>query len=404
MSELSQDKKDNFLPPKTYDTNDACDTHDTSDTYDKDNNRPSLNFFSRFEPICVKKARETPSPDALRVLLSWMKKRGLTESQRLQVAKTFFAYHNLNPDPNDLLEILDVPEFTCDFALECGFCDPENCREKLPPADRLIMDTESVILFHSSGELDIKIGGRRKIIPLKKIFKKTKDGQRINTAIFDEIFLECYYLPPDPPFNEEDALRVYRAWIDQAEVVKDAIDPETALEETVIEIITTKRDFFKFELLKNGTVPPTHGFFVDDGIIYIDSELFRELLNEMGIKDRLEKVSKSCRRILAGKTKLIRLGKDNKDRRYFWRFSLKAIQAILRREGDDWEPEIKESFEIANVLKKIGLSKPDGDTEQRQEENPPENTNPDLEEIDVDLSKNVVEEEFKEFLEGDDDD
>ena len=192
--------KDNFSPSKTDDT---YDTHDSHDTYDKrleesnNKSKTSLNFNSKFEPICVKKARETPNPAALKVILSWMKKRGLTETQRLQIAKTFFAYHNL-PIPENVFDLLDVPKFTCDFVQELGFCDEQNCRESLPPADRLIMDTESVIVFHSTSELDIKIAGKRKIIPLRKIFRRDKNGQTINTAIFDEIFLECYYIPPTP--------------------------------------------------------------------------------------------------------------------------------------------------------------------------------------------------------------
>jgi len=332
---VSYDNKSNFKVAKPQDTQDTQD-----------------NLKSRFDPPCIKKARESPTLDALRVLLSWYKRLGLNESKRLQIAKTFFTVHNLKI-PKNIFDLLDTPSFTCEFAKDLGFCDEENCREKLPPADRLIMDTDSVLLFHSTGELDIKIAGRRKIIPLKRIFKRDKSGSRINTAIFDEIFLECYYIPPNPPFDEDSALKVYQEWLDRAELIKEAIDPETSLEETVIRILTTKRSFYDLKLLKEGLIPPKRGFFIDGDVIYVESELFRELLEEEGIKERKERVAKAIRRLLAGPSRQIRFGKDKKDRRYFWRFNLKAIQSILKREGEDWVPEVKTEDDLAKALKSI---------------------------------------------------
>jgi len=348
MSSASYDNIGDFNTSKSKDTQDTQDTWDRKDRWDN-------TFNSRFDPVCVRRARNHPTKEALKVIISWAKRRGLTDSQRNAIVKTFMHMHNIEFSPEDILEILDVPKFSCDFVRNLGFCDEEACAESLSPADRLIMDTESVLLFHSTSELDVKIAGRREIIPLKKLFKQSKDGTKINLALFNEIYLKCYYLPPNPPFDEESALKVYQEWINKAEVIKEAFDPETAIEETVIEIITTKRTFYAFKLLKEGKVPPKRGFFVEDGIIYIDSELFRELLEEEGIHDRKEKVARAVRRILADPrraSKRIRLGKDNKDRRYFWMFNLQAIQSILKREGDDWTPEVLHEDDLFQALKK----------------------------------------------------
>jgi len=206
----------------------------------------------------------------------------------------------LNLSSDQLLDVLDVQPFSCEYVHDLGFCDEENCRMKLPPGERLILDTESVIIFHSSGEMDIKIAGRRKIIPLKKFFRKVKGDTVINTAIFDEVFLECYYLPPNPAFNEDEALKVYQAWLEMADHVKIPVDVESGLEETIIEILTTKRDYYSLNLLKEKKVPPKRGFFFDDGVIFVESELFKELLEEAGIKDRKEKVAKAIQRLLVG--------------------------------------------------------------------------------------------------------
>lgn len=230
---------------------------------------------------------------------------------------------------------------------------------KLPPAERLILDTESVVIFHSSGEMDVKVSGRRKIIPLKKFFRKQKSEVIINSAIFDEVFLECYLLPPNPPFSEEDAFRVYQAWLEIADHVKTPVDVESGLESTIIEILTTKRDYYSLDLLKEKKVPPKRGFFLEDGVIYVESELFKELLEEAGIKDRKEKVAKAIQRLLAGPSKRMRVGNEL---RYFWRFNLQAIQAILRREGDDWEPEVIEDIESSEIAELIPAG---GDEEWR---------------------------------------
>lgn len=342
---MSLDNKVNFLPSKTQDTQDTRNTKDTKDIHDN-----ILLKASKFDPDCVIKARETPNSTALKIILSWQKRRGIPESQRIEFVKTFCAVHNLNLDSNELLDVLNVQPFSCEYIFDLGFCDEENCRMKLPPAERLILDTESVIIFHSSGEMDIKIAGRRKIIPLKKFFKKVKGETMINTAIFDEVFLECYYLPPNPAFNENEALKVYQAWLEMADHVKIPVDVESGLEETIIEILTTKRDYYSLNLLKEKKIPPKRGFFLEDGVIYIESDLFKELLEEAGIKDRKEKVAKSVQRLLAGPSKRIRVGKE---RYYFWRFNLKAIQAILRREGDDWTPEVIEDLndsELENLI------------------------------------------------------
>ncbi|GEM_PF-4037341 len=362
------------------------DTKDTKDAWDTWDRRDNL-LNSRFEPVCVRRARNHPTKEALKVIIAWAKRRGLTESQRNAIVKTFMHAHNVELSPEDILEVLDVPKFTCDFVRSLGFCDEESCAESLSPADRLIMDTESVLLFHSTSELDVKVAGRREIIPLKKLFKQSKEGTKINIALFNEIYLKCYYLPPNPPFDEESALKVYQEWIDKAEVIHEAFDPETAIEETVIEIITTKRRFYDLKLLKEGKVPPKRGFFVEDGIIYIDSELFRELLEEEGIHERKEKVARAVRRILADPrraSKRLRLGKDNKDRRYFWMFNLQAIQSILKRDGDDWAPEILTEDDLFQALKRTVNSESKEDEQESKtadESEPPDSQ--DSEEIEI---------------------
>ena len=228
---------DNFSHSKTNGTHD---THDNSqDTYNKRVEKcdskfdTSLNFNSKFEPICVRKTRETLNPEPSKKVLSWMKEKGLTGTQRLQIAKTFFA-------SEDVFDLLDVPKFSCDFVQEIRFFD-ENCMVGLPPvADRIIMD--SVIVFHSTSELDTQIAGKRKIIPLRKIFRQDKNGQIVNTKIFDKIFMKCYYTLLNPPSDEELAFKIYREWLESVELfVEDIIDPNTALEESIIRILTTKR-------------------------------------------------------------------------------------------------------------------------------------------------------------------
>ncbi|MBO8180668.1 MAG: bifunctional DNA primase/polymerase [Archaeoglobus sp.] len=305
---------------------------------------------SLFEPDCVQRARGTPNLDALKLILAWQKKKKVPEDKRAEFIDSFIAAHGLNPTTSEYTELWKIPEFSCDYAEELGLCVGENCKLRLPPADRLILDTESVIIFHSSGEMDVKVAGRRKIIPLKRFFKKVKSESVINTAIFDEIFLECYLLPANPPFSEEEAFRVYQSWLEIADHVKTPVDTESGLEETIIEILTTKRDYYSFDLLKEKKVPPKRGFFVEDGIIYVESGLLKELIEESGVKYQREKLARAAQRILAGKVKRIRIGENS---RYFWRFNLQAIQAILRREGDEWEPEVIEDIESSEIAELI---------------------------------------------------
>ncbi|AGK60975.1 hypothetical protein Asulf_00971 [Archaeoglobus sulfaticallidus PM70-1] len=53
-------------------------------------------------------------------------------------------------------------------------------------------------------------------------------GTIINPANFDELFIECYYLTPDPLFSVDDAARVYTEWLERVEYVKTPIDPKIA--------------------------------------------------------------------------------------------------------------------------------------------------------------------------------
>ena len=138
--------------------------------------------------------------------------------------------------------------------------------------------------------------------------------------------------------------------MERVEHVKIPVDPESGLEETVVEILTTKRDFYDLQLLEDKKVPPKRGFFVEGDVIYVDSELFKELLEEMGIKERKEKIAKAIQRLLVGPAKKLT---TSAGRRYFWRFNLKTIQAILRREGEEWTPEIKtesDEAELSEIL------------------------------------------------------
>ena len=343
-SQVSYNNKQKIIPSKTKDTQDTQDNKDNTDT--KDNGLKS----SIFDPDCVQKARVTPDPQALKVILAWQKKKRVPESQRNELVKSFLAAHNLKLDSDELLDLLNVPPFSCEYVQDLGLCVGENCKLKLPPAERLILDTESVVIFHTSGEMDVKVAGRRKIVPLRKFFKKVKGDMVINSVIFDEIFLECYLLPANPPFTEEESHRVYQAWLEMADHVKTPVDVESGLEEAIIEILTTKRDYYSLDLLKEKKVPPKRGFFLEDGVIYVESELFKELLEEAGIKDRKEKVAKAIQRLLAGPSTRMRVGKE---RYYFWRFNLQAIQAILRREGDDWEPEVIEDIESSEIAELI---------------------------------------------------
>ncbi|ADB57195.1 hypothetical protein [Archaeoglobus profundus] len=331
-----------------------CGTSGTNRTNGTSGDTQDIGLNSRFEPICVKKARECSSPEALKVILSWAKRRGLTESQRLSIAKTFLKVHNLDLSPDKLLELLDVPQFSCDYVRNLGFCKEEECAESLHPADRLIIDTESVLLFHSTSELDIKIAGRREIIPIKKIAKQGKDGMKVNVALFNELFLKCYYIPPNPPFDEESALKVYQSWVDNAVIVREPFDVESSIEEAVIEVLTTKREFYDVKLLKEGKVPPKRGFFVEGDIILVDSELLKELLEEVGVYESMRKVAKSVRRLLANPNRAsIRL-RIKEQRRYFWAFNLEAIKAILKREGEDWTPEVKKEDDFSKAIEEIG--------------------------------------------------
>jgi len=311
-----------------------------------------LNF--RDEPVCVKKARETPTPEALKVILSWMKRIGESKERCSAVAKTFLIYHKLEISQEQLVDLLlDVPKFSCDFVRRLGFCDEERCIESLHPADRLILNTESVLIFHSTSEIDVKIAGRREIIPIKRLIKQSKDGIRVNTALFNELYFKCYYYPPDPPFDEESALKVYNTWLNKAIRVREPLDVESSLEEAVIEVLT-RREYYDISLLKDGKVPPKRGFFVEGEIILVDSELFRELLDEVGVNENLRKVAMAVRRLLANPNKATRRIRVNKIPRRFWAFNLEAIKAILKREGEDWQPEVKKEDEFSKVVGEIG--------------------------------------------------
>ena len=361
LSQVSYNNRDNFIVSKTNDSNDRHDKNDSNDKYDK------YITGSRFEPDCVKRAREIPEINALKLLVSWLKKRGLTESQRHHQVKAFLRYHNLKDLPNDeLLEILAVPPFTCNFAKELGLCLGEECSEKLPPADRLIMDTEYAILFHSVGRLRVKAAGRKKDIDLVKLYSRKKDGIEINTKVLDELYIECYYIPPNPPITQEEAIKVVQTWLEEAEIVKEALDPESNIEEAIIELITAGRDqFFSVSLLKSGKVRPRQGFFVDGDVLLIESNLLRDRLEELGVSKGANEIRKAVQHLLAGRSKLMRYGPDNKQRAYFWRFSIPAIQAILRKEGDDWQPELSESpVALADLMKQVEAEEVEEETEE----------------------------------------
>ena len=133
------------------------------------------------------------------------------------------------------------------------------------------------------------------------------------------------------------------------------LDPESNIEEAIIELITAGRDqFFSISLLKSGKVRPRQGFFVDGDILLIESGLLRERIEEFGISKGSNEIRRAVQHLLAGRSKLLRYGPDNKQRAYFWRFSIPAIQAILRKEGDDWQPELSESpVALADLMKQL---------------------------------------------------
>ena len=116
QSGVFQDNKANFIPSKTQNTPNNQNNQNTPNT-------PDILRPSRLDPDCVQKARETPEPIALKVILSWQKRRGIPESQRLELVKVFCAVHNLNLDSIELLDVLNVQAFSCDYIKEIGFCD-----------------------------------------------------------------------------------------------------------------------------------------------------------------------------------------------------------------------------------------------------------------------------------------
>lgn len=344
----------------------SYDTYDTCDKRDKYDNTTILNI-SRYEPPCIQKARDTPDLKALQLLLSWLRKRrGAKDNQPFAFTKAFLAMHNLNAFAEELLSALEgLPTFTCEYAENLGFCAGDSCSEKLPPAERLILDTEYSILFHSIGKLRVKVRGVKHDIELKKLYKKTKDGRMINTAILEDIFIEAYYVPPIPPISHEDAERVVFNWLETAEVVHDALDSEADIERLVLEILTSgEAEYYPLELLKQKKIKPRNSFFVDGDRILIESKLFREKLEELGLRDQ-NKVRKATLHLLAGPVKYIRYGNSNRERAYFWQFNIRAVQTVLRKEGVEWEPEIKEDFtselsELLNAFEAEETAEPDG--------------------------------------------
>ena len=296
---------------------------------------------SREEPPCIKKARDAHSIEGLKLKISWLKAQGLPERVLKSSIETYFKRmeeEGIQCTWRDFSEILDVPQFSCDIAQRLGYCDEDNCPFKKTPADRLIFDTEDVIYFEASAEFDVLIKGVKKRFPIKKLFKNTKEGMKINTAFFNDLYLEIYLLPPNPPISEEDALKVYSHWLDIRKVVDLPTDPNSAIESAMIEIITSENGFIP--LSKLDEVSPEAGMFIEGDVIFVESSYLRTKLEEFGINDSLRKVASAVCRLLAGKRIRIR---TKFGLRYFWRFNVRAIKAILRREGDNWEPEIIEN-------------------------------------------------------------
>ncbi len=356
---------------------------------------------NRDEPPCVKKARDALTLDGLKIIVSWLKAQGLPEKAikaPVEVYLRRMEEEGVQCTWSEFSELLDVPAFTCRMAQRLGFCDEDNCPFKKSPADRLIFDTEDVLYFEATSEFDILIKGVRKKFPIKKLFRNTKDGMQINTAFFNNLYLEIYLLPPNPPISEEDAYKIYAHWIENRRVVSLPTDSESAIENAVIEIITSENGFIPIEKLKE--ISPEAGMFIDidNNVIYVESAYFRQKLEEHGINDSLRKVATAVCRLLAGKRIRIR---TKFGLRYFWRFNVRAIKALLSREGDKWEPEIIENpFEGAFSKLEEMLKEKSTETEEPQEkedettkENPEttgtesENENEDIEVEDWDLSE-----------------
>ena len=76
--------KVNFLPSKTENT---WNTQKTENTKDTQNN---ILKMSKFDPDCAQKARETPEPTALKIILSWQKKRRYTRISENRICQNIF--------------------------------------------------------------------------------------------------------------------------------------------------------------------------------------------------------------------------------------------------------------------------------------------------------------------------
>ncbi|MBC7115229.1 MAG: hypothetical protein H5T47_06385, partial [Archaeoglobi archaeon] len=190
MSKVSGDKIQ-FQNSETLDTPDTWDTRDTLDS-------EASNYF---EPDCVRLARDSGTPEGLKLLLSYYRQRKYDEGGLIETARTYIVKHNLSISSNELLEILGETEtFSCDYARSLGFCK-RTCKLKLPPEKRLILELKSVIVWHSTSEISLRIGDLRKTLKLSQFWKKGK----INPGIFDLLFIEAFLIPPTPPFTEETA-------------------------------------------------------------------------------------------------------------------------------------------------------------------------------------------------------
>ncbi len=200
------------------------------------------------EPVCVARARETPMPEALKLLVSWAKRKGIPEDQRLLLVDTFQKAHEIALSAEDILDILKTPPFTCSLARSLGFCEGLGC-DNIPPSERLILSTSSVIFFSTTAELDLKIGDIRRRIPVKKLFRTTKDSSTPNVSIFESLYIEAFMIPLNPPLTAEDCVKIYTTWLEMSRRVDTPLDPDSLLEEAVPDAVTSL-EFYRFELLK----------------------------------------------------------------------------------------------------------------------------------------------------------
>lgn len=236
------------------------------------------------------------------------------------------------------------------FAESLQLCSNE-CPLKLSFVERILNDTEEVVLIESTGELILKIRGRIfRFEDSSKLFSvRFKDGNlKVDPDLtkFVKLYISIYNYPP-ASLSKEDVLRIYTTWLQRAEKIYEPLSEESDELRAVIATITEEHNLYvNWEDAKSFS--PFSAIFVDGNRLLVANKLLERLLK----LNKIEKSYRSLRVILRPILRSVETrrvtNEFSESRLYrFWVFDLDAVRRLARILLNlDWEPKIHKKEEI----------------------------------------------------------